>query len=80
MDVGMAFAPPVDELDAELERALGHPHELVLVEVQQLVILLDGGDGRFADADCTDGVGLQDFDVVEALEQVGEQRCRHPAG
>ena len=49
--VRVACASPVDELDAELERALRPADEIRLVDAQQVVEGLDVRDRRLADAD-----------------------------
>src|SRR6187399_1614330 len=46
MHIRLPLLEPVDELDAELEGSLRVPQEIVLVDLQQLVELLDGGDRR----------------------------------
>ena len=63
-----------------LNVALGAPHELGLVELDQLIVFLDRRDRRFADADGADRFAFDELDVVEALEQLAEQRGGHPAG
>src|SRR5256885_15582273 len=79
MNVAVAGLPPIDELDAELERALGALHELDFVELDQLVIFLDRRDRGFADSDRADRFALNQLDVVEALEQPAEQGRGHPS-
>jgi hypothetical protein len=69
---------PVDELDAELERALRPPHEFDFVELHELIIFLDRRDGRFADSDRADRLAFDQLDVVQALEQFAEQGGGHP--
>ena len=76
----MARPQPVDELDAELEGRLRPPHELGFVELDQLIVRLDRGNGRFADANGADRLTLDQLDVVESLEQLAEQGGGHPAG
>src|SRR5260221_1264298 len=76
--VALTRFQPIDELNAELERALGTPHELGFVELDQLIVLLDGWDGCFANSNGPDGFTLDQIDVVQTLEQLAEQRCGHP--
>jgi hypothetical protein len=80
MEIALALAPPVPELDAQLERPLRLAQEVVLVEAEQLVELLDGGDGRLAHPDRADRLGLDEDDLVQPLEQARAQRRRHPSG
>ena len=79
VDVAVPRAHPVDELDSELERALSAPHELGLVELDQLIISFDRRDRRLADADDADGVAFDKLDVVEAVKELAEQGGCHPA-
>jgi hypothetical protein len=80
MHVGMALLVPVDELDAELERALRLSQEIVLVDLEQLVELRDGGNRRLADADDADLGGFHQRDRQPRAQHT-RQRCRrHPSG
>ena len=79
VNVGSAGIP-IDELDAELERRLGAPHELGFVQLDKLIVFLDRGDRRFADSNRADRFAFDQLHFVEALEQLAEQRGGHPAG
>ena len=80
MHVFMPLLVPVDELDAELERALRVAQEFVLVDLQQLVELRDGRDRRLAYADDAD-LGRLDQGYRQPGTQHARQRSgRHPAG
>ena len=80
VDVAVALATPVHELDAQLEAGHGAAHEVVFVDAQRLVELLDGGDGGLAHADGGNLVGLNQVDVVAAVQHLGERRRGHPPG
>src|SRR6185369_576167 len=79
VDVAVARPQPIDELNAELERGLGTPHEFGLVQLHELVVLLDRGDGRLADADRANRLAFDQLNVIQALEQLPEERGGHPA-
>ena len=69
---------PIDELDAKLEGSLCALHELGFVELDKLIVLLDGRDSRFANADGADRFAFDQLNIVEALEQFSEQSGGHP--
>jgi hypothetical protein len=80
VDVAVARATPLDELDAQLERALGAAQELVLIQFQRLVEHADVRDGGFADTDDADLIAFDQTDLVLVAEQGGKGRRGHPAG
>ena len=80
MHVRMTLLPPIDEFDAELERALRLPQEIVLVDLQQLVELRDRRDRRLTDADDADLGGFDQRDRQSRAEHAGQGGSRHPAG
>ncbi len=81
MEVAAAIAVPVDEFDAELERRLGMPDQVGLVDTGQVVEPVDRRNGRFADADGADLVRFDELDI-ELMGDIdlGERRDGHPAG
>jgi hypothetical protein len=77
--VTVADGAPVDELDAQLERALGGAHELCFVDTEDGI---EGGQMRnagLADSDNADVVGFDQPDAVVALEDARHGRGGHPA-
>ena len=81
VDVAVADAAPVDELDAELERAAHGAHELHLVDLQRVVEGAQMRHGRFAHADRADVLGFHQPDRTPGNSQRARQRGRgHPAG
>jgi hypothetical protein len=74
------FLVPVDEFDAEFERALRLPQEVVLVDFDQPVERGDGGNGGLAHADDADLGRLHQRDVEPRSEHARDGRGRHPAG
>ena len=66
MQVTLALAPPVDELDAELVSALCRRNEFVFVNSDQRVELVDWRNRRFADPDDADLLGFDERDAGAA--------------
>ena len=62
VDVAGADPVPIDELDAQLEAALGAAQEIVLVQADQAVEGLDRGNGGLAHADRSDRLGFDKGD------------------
>ena len=78
--VTRALAAPVQELDAQLETALGLADEFILVDLQHAVEELDHRDRRLADADGADLLALHQRDGDLAAQDLGQGRGGHPAG
>ena len=72
---------PVDELDAELERALAGGEEFVLVDPDHVVERMQRRDRRFADADGADLVRFDQDDLDRVLVEQLEKAAAaiHPA-
>jgi hypothetical protein len=80
MDVVLAHVAPVLEADAKLERGLGRGHELLLVDLKQLVEVHQGRDGGLANADGADRVRFDQRDLEPLAERFGDAGSGHPAG
>src|ERR1700692_4591774 len=80
VNIRIAESTPVDELDAQLECALGLTDEIILVKLQGSIELPDGRYCGFANTDRADFVGFDQANVVIADQHLGHGRCRHPAG
>src|SRR6185437_11384906 len=78
--VAVADARPVEELDAELEGALGLLDELDLVDFQDLVEQLQVRHRGFADADRADLFRFHQADRIAALQHLAKGGGGHPAG
>src|SRR3546814_13980277 len=73
MQVRIADPAPIIELDAELERALRRAQHLVLVQAKKCVDQPDLRNGRLADTDDANFLGL---DQADAHLQIGKATCR----
>jgi hypothetical protein len=81
MEVAFADPAPVHEFNAELERPLSCAHELVLIDPEHAVESDERRDGRFAHADRTDLLRLDERDPgVAVVEEARESGRSHPAG
>ncbi len=79
VEIAVALAAPVDELDPELEGGLGGPDEFGLVEAERMVEPAQRGNGGFADADGADLIRFDQLDPKALLERIAHPRRRHPA-
>ena len=80
VEVAVALATPVLEVDAELEGGLRGLNEIPLVDAENLVEELQGRDGRFADTHGADFVRLDQRDALGALHGMRQRGRGHPAG
>src|SRR5687768_8938928 len=81
MDVAIAQALPIDELDAELERALRVADELVFIEAQQRIERQQRRNRRFANTDRADLLRFdQPYGYAGVLDQTRQPRRAHPSG
>ena len=79
MDVARTEAAPIDELDAQLERAAYRAHELDFIDLQRVVEGAQVRNGGLTDAHRADVLGLDQVDR-ERRQRARERRRRHPAG
>ncbi len=80
MHVRGSRALPIDELDAELEAALGLPHEFGLIDAEQIIEGLDVRHGGFAHTDGAELLGLDQLHSEGGSKHARKRGGRHPAG
>ncbi len=79
MDIAVAITAPVDEIDTQLERAIGIAHELDFIDTQEVVEILDLRQGRFTDTDGAYFIGFDQAYVAEPrFESLAEGGRTHP--
>ena len=76
----LSLLGPVNELDAQLEGALGMAQEIILIKTKALIKQLDRGDGGFTNADHADVLGFNQADPAIAAQGIDQSRRRHPSG
>ncbi len=81
VDIAFADLLPIDEFNAQLERRLGLANEVRLGYAEQRVEQVDHRDGRLADPDRADVLGLDQRNrQTTRSEHLCHTRGRHPAG
>ncbi len=82
MDVAVADAGPVHELDAQLVGRIGRADEVVLIQAQHLIEQNQLRDGRFANTDGADLLRFDEFDLEarQLSKDLRERGRGHPAG
>lgn len=78
MHVAIALSAPIDEFDAELERALGRLDEARFVDAEHGVEGDKGRNGGFPDADRSDLLGLDQTNTYPG-RQTRHCGCGHPS-
>ena len=80
MHVAVAELCPVDEFNPELERAAGAAKKIILVETDHRIERADWRDGRLADPDRPNLIGLNQRYGDPGRDQPCERDRRHPSG
>ena len=80
VEVAMLEAGPVHELDADLKRAPGAPHEGIFVDAQGLIEGFDRRYRGFANAHGPDLLRFNECDRTLAPKGMAQGRRGHPAG
>ena len=80
VDIAIALAAPIAELDAELEGGLGRGHELGLIQPQPLDEGADVRQRRLAHAHDADLFGFDQVHACVGGQQLRDRGRRHPAG
>src|SRR5690554_5672342 len=80
MQIPTAETTPILEPDGNLEGRGALPHELSLIDAEQVMKCDDRRYGGFADADRTDLFGFDERNVEQCAEMLRERHCGHPAG
>ena len=81
MDIVIADCSPVAEFYAEFERCIRFAHENALINAKRLIEKSNMRQGRFADADSSDFICVDQCHADEVgVELVRKRRRRHPSG
>ena len=80
VEIAVPLATPVDELNAQLERALRCRDKVVFGNAQRFVESADRRDRRLAHADRADLVAFDQGDGAAGADRIGQGRSGHPPG
>jgi hypothetical protein len=71
---------PIYKFNAEFERPLGFPNELILINAEGVVKKADLRDRCLANANGANLVGLNKPNAPVSTQKLRKSSCRHPAG
>src|SRR3954447_13973496 len=80
MKVALADSRPVDELDAQFERCVRVPDEVIFIDSEHGVERDDGRNRGFAYTNDADLFRFDELDAHLFAERARKSRCSHPSG